>query len=109
MYDPGLAARLDDILSNILEMGVTRIFGGYGFLMNGRMCLGVWDDRVVIRIEKDGWDAICNQPHVGPMDYQKRDKGLSNDHPDGCPRMRLRRYVDMAIMFCAALPTKAGR
>ena len=52
MYDPGLAARLDDIISGMLEMEVTRMFGGYGFLMNGHMCLGVWDDRLVIRIER---------------------------------------------------------
>ena len=27
MYDPGLAARLDDIMSGLLEMEVTRMFG----------------------------------------------------------------------------------
>ena len=31
MYDPGLAARLDDIMAGMLEMEVTRTFGGYGF------------------------------------------------------------------------------
>ena len=62
MYDPGLAARLDDSMSGMLKMEVTRMFGGYGFLMNGHMCLGVWDDRLVIRIGMDGWDAICDQP-----------------------------------------------
>ena len=41
MYDPRLAARLDAIMSGMLEMEVTRMFGGYGFLMNGHMCLGV--------------------------------------------------------------------
>ncbi len=41
MYDSGLAAGLDDIMSGMLEMEVTRIFGGYGFMMNGHMCLGV--------------------------------------------------------------------
>ena len=41
MHDPGLAARLDDIMSGMLEIEVTRIFGGYGFLMNGHMCLDV--------------------------------------------------------------------
>ena len=58
MYDPRLAARLDDILSGMLEREVTRIFGRYGFLMNGHMCLGVWDDSLVIRIGSDGWFAI---------------------------------------------------
>ena len=58
MYDSGLAAGLDDIMSGMLEMEVTRIFGGYGFLLNGHMCLGVWDDRLMIRIGMDRWDSI---------------------------------------------------
>ena len=111
MYDLGLAARLDDIMLGMLEMEVTRMFGGYGFLMNGYMCLGVWDDRLVIRIGTDGWDAICNQPHFGPMDFTgKVMKGWAMIHPDGLSEDEdLRRYVDMAIMFCAALPPKPGR
>lgn len=111
MYDPRLAARLDEIMSGMLEMEVTRMFGGYGFLMNGHMCLGVWDDRLVIRIGTDGWDAICDQPHVGPMDFTgKVMKGWAMIHPDGLSEDEdLRRYVDMAIMSFATLPPKPGR
>ena len=53
MYDPRLAARMDNIMAGMLEMKVTRMFGGYGFLMNGHMCLGTWNDRLVIRIGPD--------------------------------------------------------
>ena len=111
MYDPGLAARLDEIMAGMLEMEVTRMFGGYGFLMNGHMCLGVWNDRLVIRIGAEGWDIICDQPHVGPMDFTgKVMKGWAMIHPDGVAEDGdLRRYVDMAIMFCATLPQKPGR
>ena len=38
MYDEGLAARLDDIMAGMLEMDVTHMFGGDGFLMDGTMC-----------------------------------------------------------------------
>ena len=57
IYDPGLAARLNDIMSGMLEM--------------------------------EGWAMI---------------------HPDGLSEDEdLRRYIDLAIMFCAALPPKSGR
>ena len=72
MYDPGLAAGLGDIMSGMLKMEVTRVFGGFGFLMNGNMCVGVWDNLLVIRISADGWDAICDKPHVRPMDLTGR-------------------------------------
>ena len=111
MDDLVLAARLDDIMSGMLEMEVTRMFGGYGFLINGHMCLGVWNDRLVIRIGTDGWDAICKKPHFGPMDFTgKVMKGLAMIHPDGLSGDEdFRHYVNMAIMFCAALPAKPGR
>ncbi len=43
MYDAGLAARLNDIMLGMLEIDVTHMFGGYGFLMNGNMCAGIWN------------------------------------------------------------------
>ena len=111
MYDAGLAARLDEIMAGMLEMEVTRMFGGYGFLMNDHMCVGVWNDVLIIRIGVDGWAAIENQPHVRPMDLTGRvmkgwamidQEGLSEDSD-------LQRFVDMAIMFCATLPQKPSR
>ena len=108
MYDPGLAARLDDIMSGMLEMEVTRMFGGYGFMMNGNMCVGIWDDMMVIRIGSDGWEAICDEPHVRPMDLTGRVmRGWAMIAPEGVTEdSEMQRYVDMAIMFCAALPPK---
>ena len=35
MYDSRLPARLDDIMSGMLQKEVIRIFGEYGFLING--------------------------------------------------------------------------
>ena len=110
MYDPGLAARLDDIMAGMLEMETTQMFGGYGFLMNGHMCVGIWNDMLVIRIGTDGWNAISDEPHVRPMDLTGRVmKGWAMIDPDGLGEdSDLQRYVDMAIIFCATLPPKPG-
>ncbi len=58
MYDAGLAARLDDIMVGMLEMDVTHMFGGYGFLINGNRCAGIRNNQLVIRIGVDSWVAI---------------------------------------------------
>ena len=65
MYDPGLAATLDDIMSGMLEMEYTRMFGEYSLLINGHMFLGVWDDRLVICIGTDGWVPYATSPMSG--------------------------------------------
>ncbi|MGB1357073.1 MAG: TfoX/Sxy family protein [Candidatus Puniceispirillaceae bacterium] len=108
MYDPGLAARLDEIMSGMLEMEVTHMFGGHGFLMNGHMCVGIWNDVLVIRIGTDGWEAIAGDAHVRPMDLTGRVmQGWAMIAPEGVTEdADLQRYVDMAIMFCAGLAPK---
>ena len=109
MYDLVLAARLDETMSGMLEMDVTHMFGGYGFLMNGNMCVGIWNDMLVIRIGTEGWEAIRDEPHVRVMDLTGRVmQGWAMIAPEGVAEdSELQRYVDMAIMFCAALPPKA--
>ena len=111
VYDAGLAARLDEIMAGMLDMEVTRMFGGYGFLMNGHMCVGVWNEVLIIRIGGEGWAAIEDQPHVRPMDLTGRVmKGWAMIEAEGVSEdADLQRYVDMAIMFCAALPHKPGK
>ncbi|HAI14757.1 MAG TPA: hypothetical protein DCM28_23830 [Phycisphaerales bacterium] len=49
-YDEGLAERLDVLLDDVPGLVVTHMFGGYGFLHNGNMCVGIWKDSLVIRI-----------------------------------------------------------
>ena len=75
------------------------------------MCLGVWEDKLVIRIGTHRWDAICDQPHVGPIDFTgKVMKGRAMIHLEALSEDQdFRRYVDMAMMFCAALLPKPGR
>jgi hypothetical protein len=83
MYDAGLAERLHDHIGGMFEMELTTMFGGYGFLMNGHMCVFIWGDRL------RGWAAIFHE-------------GVAEDSA-------LQRYVDMAIMFCATLPPKEAK
>ena len=106
MYDPGLAERLTEIMGGMLEMDVTYMFGGYGYLMNGNMCVGVWNDQLVIRIGVETAAAIADEPFVKDMDLTGRPmKGWAMVLPDGLSEdADLQRYVDLAIFFCASLP-----
>lgn len=108
MYDPGLAERLREIMGGMLEMDAAHMFGGFGYLMNGNMCVFIWQDQLVIRIGVEAATAIADEPYVKEMDLTGRPmkgwamvlpEGISEDHA-------LQRYVDLAIFFCAGLPPK---
>jgi hypothetical protein len=114
MYDQGLATRLDEIFfednaGGMFDIEVTRMFGGYGFLVNGNMCVGIWNDMLVIRIGIDGWDMIKDDAHIRPMDLTgKVMRGWAMVEPPGLSEdTALRQYVDMAIFFCAGLTPKS--
>ena len=53
MYDARLAEGQHDLVGGMFEMELAKMFGGYGFLMNGHMCVFIWGDRLMIRIGED--------------------------------------------------------
>jgi TfoX/Sxy family transcriptional regulator of competence genes len=66
-YDEGLADRIRETLAG--EPGLTekRMFGGYGFMLDGNMCAGVQGDRLIVRVPMDEYPATMTQPNVGPF------------------------------------------
>ena len=76
------------------------MFGGYGFLMNGHMCVFIWGDRLVIRIGEAAAIAIANQPHVGPMDLTGRRMCNGPPSPMGVAKdaaLQLCRYGNLVL------------
>jgi hypothetical protein len=45
------------------------MFGGLAFLLNGRMCCGVQDIDLMVRVPKALHEQVLRRPHVRPMDF----------------------------------------
>ena len=45
MYDTGLAERLHDHIGGMFEVELATMLGDYGFLINGHICVFIWDNR----------------------------------------------------------------
>ena len=111
MYDERLAERQHDLVGGMFEMELVKMSGGYGFLMNGQICVFICGDWLVIRIGEGAANATANQPHFGPMDLTgRRMRGCAAITHEGVAEdAALQRYVDMAILFCASLPPKEAK
>ena len=107
-YDPGLAARLADLLSGRAGFQQRKMFGGIGWLLNGNMCVGVYKDWLITRVGEAKAQDIFHEPHVKPMDITGRPmKGWAMVAADGVERdADLSRHVGLAIAFVRTLPTK---
>lgn len=107
-YDEGLAERVRDVIGARRGVEEQRMFGGLSFLLNGHMCCGVLDDRLVLRLgDEAARDALENE-HAAPMDFTGRPMksmvylsaaGVDDD-------AALRSWIERAVDFVSALTPK---
>ena len=111
-FDPGLATRLEQVISDHFPhqdgLAESRMFGGFGYLLNGNMCLGIHKDTLIVRVGLEAAERILAEDHVGPMDLTGRVmKGWATIQPAGLTEDdNLARFTGMAIAFVATLPPK---
>jgi len=108
-YDVGLAERLNDAVAHVPGMTFTGMFGGYGYLLNGNMCMGIHKDTLIVRVGTDFAQKILQEPHVRPTDFTgKVMSGWATIEPEALESdTALYRYCQLAISFVSTLPKKA--
>ena len=106
-YDLELAARIRKILKG---PGVTEkeMFGGIGFMVQGKMCVGVLGSDLMARVGGDRHDEAVARPHARPMDFTgKPMRGFIYVAPAGLKtEAQLAKWVKEAKEFASSLPAK---
>lgn len=72
VYDEKLANRIRKVLATRKGVTEKKMFGGLAFLLRGRMCCGVLNDDLVVRVGPKLYTAALANPHVRPMDFTGR-------------------------------------
>jgi TfoX/Sxy family transcriptional regulator of competence genes len=70
-YSEALATRVRAILQGSAAEE-RKMFGGLAFLVGGRMCCGVQDTDLMVRVPKEQHAQMLTEPHVRPMDFTGR-------------------------------------
>ena len=107
-FDAGLAERLKDCLADENRLTETRMFGGFGYLMHGNMCIGIHKEWLIVRVGVEAAEKIIGEPGVTPMDITgKAMKGWAKIDAEGLEEEEdLRRYCQNALDFVSTLPPK---
>jgi len=107
-FDEGLADRIREVLSGEPGLAGKKMFGGYGFLLDGNMCAGVQGDRLIVRVPADQHEAILTQPDVDQFPSPDRPmKGWVTVGPDAIAEDEdLASWVRMGIAVARSLPPK---
>ncbi len=101
-YDSALADRVTDLFQERRVSFVTKaMMGGLCFMVDGKMCVGVEQARLMVRLDPAMEAEALNRPGCKPMDFTGRPmKGYVFVHPEGYDsETDLRYLLELALAF----------
>ena len=63
-YSNALADRVGALIRRERGIAEKKMFGGVGFLLHGNMCVGIWQDSLIVRVGPEEHAAALERPHV---------------------------------------------
>ncbi|MDB5391323.1 MAG: hypothetical protein JWM11_6969 [Planctomycetaceae bacterium] len=103
-----LAERIRLAVAHKSGLNEMKMFGGLGFLLNGNMLVGVWNDSLIVRLSHEAAADALLESHVTVFDITGRPmKGWLLVASDGIATdEELRDWIERAIAFVETLPQK---
>ena len=107
-YDPTLADRVRRILATKPGISEKAMFGGLAFMLEDKMCCGVIQQDLVVRLGPARYEEALWEPHVRPMDFTGRPmKGYVYVAPDGLDsQAELEAWVERCVQYVGTLPPR---
>ncbi|AIF82510.1 hypothetical protein NTE_00428 [Candidatus Nitrososphaera evergladensis SR1] len=109
-YNENLAEKLRILLASRSKKDYSekKMFGGLSFMIGGKMCVGILNDDLVLRVGAERNDEALALPHARPMDFTgKPMKGFVYVGPGGWQKDAiLLKCVEMGIDYVSLLPAK---
>ncbi|KJZ15349.1 MAG: TfoX/Sxy family protein [Marinomonas sp.] len=110
-YETGLVQRIKAIFDPSLEFQEKEMFGGYCFLFNRHMCIGVIGNSLLARIGPEHYAKSLAKNYVKQFDFVGRPMAdvvcveaelIESDE-------ELKQWLDMSFAFVKSLPAKVSQ
>lgn len=84
-YDENLSTRIDDKLQQLqIPSNPKRMFGGICYMVEDKMCIGVSQNRLMVRIDPDVMEQAVQKKGAEQVEMAGRKmKGFLYVHPEG--------------------------
>ena len=107
-FDEALAERIRKALARKKGITEKKMFGGVGFLLNGNMCVGIWKESLIVRLDPDQYEDALKEAHVSEFNITGRSmKGWVLVGPQGVATdTELKEWIGRAVKFVGTLPEK---
>lgn len=104
--------RLEDLLDHHLianeDLEKKKKLGGVGYLINGNMCLGIYEDDLVARIGTSLANTLVNQPGIRPFLEGNEDfnEFILISEKIYLHSKALQKFIDESLEYTSQLPPK---
>lgn len=107
-YDEKLARRVRPLMALRPGFSEKRMFGGIAYFLEGNLCVGVWNNALIVRVGLKAYHAALAEPHVtifGPVKRPMR--GWVLVAGEALEEMAsIRAWVERGVDFVETLPPK---
>jgi TfoX-like protein len=107
-FDESLAKRVWAAVKRERGATETRMMGGWGLMLRGNLCCGVYGERLIVRVGPDAHVAALREPHGAPVRHhgpcvaRLRVRGAAGVRTEKA----LKRWVGRGLEFVRTLPAK---
>lgn len=111
-YNEKLADRVREmILSRHMNIEEKKMFGGLCFMVNGKMCVGIEQARLIVRLDPAKYDEAMEKEGAAPMEFTGRVmKGFVFVDIEAInTEKKFRYWVDLALVFNSIAPASKKR
>ena len=106
-YDEALAKRIGKLTAGLKGFTRKEMFGGVAYLYNGKMCVGVHNNDLIIRYDPKLTVEITSQKNIKPFDNTGRPmKGWSLVSAERVKGNALNKWFELSFGFAKSLPAK---
>jgi len=100
-YDEHLANRTRELFSGKRNVKEKKMMGGLTFMVNDKMCVGILNDDLMVRIDPDFYELVLEKKGCRVMDFTGRPmKGFVFVSPEGTKSKKdLEYWVALALDF----------
>ena len=71
-YDEKLAARIRERLGNIRRVKEKQMMGGVVYMVNDKMCVGIFTNQLMVRVDRAKQDELLEKPGTEVMSMKGR-------------------------------------
>ena len=100
-YSEQLAEKIRGAFRHVPRVEEKKMMGGLTFMVNGKMCVGVSKDDLMVRLDPIAYDTALKKKGCRPMDFTgKSMKGFVFIGPEGTRSKKdLGYWIDLALDF----------